>query len=77
MVLAESVRIAACGIPVGLALLGAAGYAVRSWLLGITPLNPLVYVSSSIAVLVLTIVAAWLPAVYATRVGPRTALRSE
>jgi hypothetical protein len=36
MVLTESVRIAACGIPVDLALLGAAGYAVRSWLLGIT-----------------------------------------
>jgi len=77
MVLAESVRIAAWGIPIGLMLLGGAGWCVRSWLLGITPLNPLVYVSSAAAVLALTVMAAWLPAVHATRVDPMAALRSE
>ena len=77
MVLSESVRIAAWGIPIGLILLACAGWAVRSWLLGVTPLNPLVYVSSAAGVLVLTLLAAWLPALRATRVDPMAALRSE
>ena len=37
---------------------------------GVTPLNPLVYIVSVGAVLVLTLVAAWLPAMRATRVDP-------
>jgi ABC-type antimicrobial peptide transport system permease subunit len=61
----------------GLILLGGAGWGVRSWLLGITPLNPLVYLCSALAVLALTVIAAWLPAVRATRVDPMAALRSD
>ena len=77
MVLAESLRIAAWGVPIGLILLGGAGWSVRSWLLGVTPFNPLVYLVSAAAVLVLTVMAAWLPAVRATRVDPMAALRSD
>ncbi|HMC58105.1 MAG TPA: FtsX-like permease family protein, partial [Candidatus Solibacter sp.] len=77
LVLAESLRMAAWGIPIGLFMLGGAGWGVRSWLLGITPLNPLVYLSSAVAVLALTVMAAWLPAVRATRVDPMAALRSD
>jgi ABC-type antimicrobial peptide transport system permease subunit len=77
LVLGESLRIAAWGVPFGLLLLGAAGWSVRSWLLGITPLNPLVYLASVAAVLALTLVAAWLPAARATRVDPMVALRTD
>jgi ABC-type antimicrobial peptide transport system permease subunit len=77
MVLAEALRIAAWGVPIGLILLGGAGWGVRSWLLGITPLNPLVYLLSAAAVLALTMMAAWLPAVRATQVDPMAALRSD
>jgi len=77
MILSESARIAAWGIPIGLLMLGGAGWWVRSWLLGITPLNPLVYVCSAAGVLVLTLIAAWLPALRATQVDPTAALRSE
>jgi ABC-type antimicrobial peptide transport system permease subunit len=77
LVLGESLRVAAWGVPFGLLLLGGAGWSVRSWLLGITPLNPLVYVASVAAVLALTIVAAWLPASRATRVDPMVALRTD
>ena len=77
MVLAESVRMAAKGIPIGLMMLAGAGWYVRSWLLGITPLNPLVYVSSAAGVLMVTLMAAWLPARRATQVDPMAALRSE
>ncbi len=77
MVLSESLRIAARGIPAGLLLLAGAAWGIRSWLLGITPLNPLVYAVSAASVLALALVAAWLPALRATRVDPMTALRSE
>jgi ABC-type antimicrobial peptide transport system permease subunit len=77
MILAESLRIAAWGVPIGLLLLGGAGWSVRSSLLGITPLNPLVYLCSTLAVVMLTVMAAWLPAVRATRVDPMAALRSD
>lgn len=77
MVLSEALRIAAWGVPIGLILLGSAGWGVRSWLLGITPLNPLVYLFSTVAVLALTLMAAWLPAVRATQVDPMAALRSD
>ena len=77
MVLAESLRIAAWGVPIGLILLGGAGWGIRSWLLGITPLNPLVYLLSAGAVLVLTVISAWLPSVRATKVDPMAALRSD
>jgi putative ABC transport system permease protein len=77
MVLTESLRIAAWGIPIGLMLLAGAGSCMRSWLLGITPANPMFYVASAAAVLALTLLAAWAPAVRATHVGPMAALRDQ
>lgn len=77
MVLAEALRIAAWGVPIGLILLGGAGWGIRSRLMGITPLNPLVYLFSTVAVLALTVMAASLPAVRATQVDPMAALRSD
>ena len=77
MVLTESLRIAAWGIPIGLMLLAGAGSYMRSWLLGITPANPIVYVASAAAVLALTLLAAWAPAVRATHVDPMAALRDQ
>lgn len=75
MLLTESLRITAWGIPIGLVLLAGAGSYMRSSLLGITPADPLIYVASAAAVLVLTVLAAWMPAVRATHVDPILALR--
>jgi ABC-type antimicrobial peptide transport system permease subunit len=77
MILAESLGIAAGGIPIGLMLLAGAGWYLRSWLLGITPADPVVYAASAGAVLALTLLAAWTPAVRATHVNPMTALRGQ
>jgi predicted permease len=77
MILAESLGIAAEGIPVGLMLLAGAGWYLRSWLLGISPADPVVYAASAGAVLALTLLAAWTPAVRATHVDPMTALRGQ
>jgi len=77
MVLGESLRIAAWGVPIGLALLGAGQWYVRSVVLGVTMLEPRAYISSAAAAVVLTLGAAWLPAQRATRIDPMKALRSE
>jgi len=77
MVLTESLRIAAWGIPIGLMLLAGAGSYMRSRLLGITPANPIFYLASAAAVLAITLLAAWVPAVRATHVGPMAALRDQ
>jgi ABC-type antimicrobial peptide transport system permease subunit len=77
LVLGESLRLAAIGVPIGLAGLAATAQYARSMLLGVTPLDPLAYGLSAAAVVGLALAAAWLPARRATRVDPMEALRSE
>jgi hypothetical protein len=77
LVLRVSLRIAAVGIPPGFLLLRGLGRYVQSMLLGVTPLNPGAYLLSAVTVIVVTLVAAWLPACRATRIAPLDALRVE
>jgi hypothetical protein len=77
LILGESLRMAAWGIPIGMGLLAAAVWYARSMVLGVSPLDPRIYGLSAAAVLGLTLLAAWLPARRATRVDPMAALRSE
>jgi predicted permease len=77
LILGESLRLAAWGIPIGMALLAAAVWYARSLVLGVSPLDPRIYGLSAAAVFALTLLAAWLPARRATRVDPMAALRSE
>ena len=62
ILLLESLRIAAWGIPIGVILLWAAAWSVRSLVLGITPLNPFIYLISAIALLGLMLLATLPPA---------------
>ncbi len=77
MILGESLRTAAWGIPAGLLLLAGLTWSVRAVVMGVTPLNPAIYLASSAAAVALALLAAWLPALRATRVDPTAALRSE
>ena len=77
LVLGESLRLAAIGVPIGLAGLAAAAKAASSMLLGVTALDPRSYALSAIAAVALALAAAWLPARRATRVDPMEALRAE
>lgn len=77
LVVAESLRMAAFGVPIGLLLLGLVAWSVRSFVIGVTPVSPLMYTTSAAAAVVLALSAAWLPARRATRVDPMAALRAE
>jgi predicted permease len=77
LVLSAALRIVAWGIPIGLGLLAALAWLARSAILGVSPLNPLLYITSALAVFAITVCAAWLPARRATRIEPMDALRSE
>jgi len=77
LILGESLRLAAWGMPLGLGLLALVSWYARSLVLGVSPLDPRIYLLSAVAVLALTMLAAWLPASRATRVDPMAALRSE
>jgi predicted lysophospholipase L1 biosynthesis ABC-type transport system permease subunit len=77
LILGEALRLAAVGVPIGLAGLAVAARYTRSMLLGVTPLDPLSYGLSAAAVVAPALAAAWLPARRATRVDPMEALRSE
>ncbi|MFY9727067.1 MAG: ADOP family duplicated permease [Bryobacteraceae bacterium] len=77
LVMGESLRMAAIGVPIGLAGLAAAARLAGSMLLGVTPLDPVSYLLSAVAAMGLALAAAWLPARRATRVDPMEALRAE
>jgi ABC-type antimicrobial peptide transport system permease subunit len=77
LVMGESLRMAAIGVPIGLAGLAAAARLAGSMLLGVTPLDPVAYALSAVAAVALALTAAWLPARRATRVDPMQALRAE
>ena len=76
-VLGEGVRLVSIGIAIGIAISLAAAKLVASLLYGITPRDPMVYVSAAAVLLAAAVVAAWFPARRAARVDPLVALRTE
>ncbi len=77
MVLAESLRLAAVGVPLGLLLLAPLAWSLRSMVLGVTALAPVMYLASAAAAIAVALCAAWLPARRASHLDPMTALRCE
>ena len=77
LVLQRALRIVAAGLVVG--LVGAVGVTrvLRTFLFGVTPTDPLVFASVTVLLLAVGLMAAWLPALRATRIDPLSALRAE
>ena len=77
MVLAQGLRITGWGVAGGLLLSAAAARLLRSYLYGLSPYDPAAFMAASMAWLVVSMLASWIPARRATRVDPSTALKYE
>ena len=77
LVLRTSLLWVAIGLATGIAVALGAARAVASLLYGISPHDPLAYAAAAFALLIASVLAAWVPALRAARVDPVVALRSE
>jgi predicted permease len=77
LVLRRALRIVVTGLIVGLA--GAAGVTrvLQSFLFGVTPTDPIAFAIVTLLLMAVGLMAAWLPALRATRIDPSAALRAE
>ncbi len=77
LVFGHGFRLFGLGLVVGSLGLLASAHLIRSFLFGVTPVDPQIYAAVGITLSVVTFLAAWLPARRACRVNPIVALRSE
>lgn len=77
MVLREGLKVSAIGVVIGLGLAWGLAIASSSAMYGISPNDPLTYVGVTATVVVIAVLAVWIPATRAMRVDPITALRAD
>ena len=77
MILRQGGGVALVGIALGLGAALAASRLMASLLYGISPREPAVFAATTLMLLVVALVACWLPARRAARLNPLEALRAE
>jgi len=77
LVVGQGVKLALTGAAVGIAGAFAATRLISSLLFGVTPTDPLTFLGVSLLLLLVAVLASWLPARRATKVDPMEALRCE
>ena len=77
LVLGESCMLVGAGLLAGLAVSAAVARSISRLLFGLDPLDPISFAAASGALLVVALVAAWVPARHASRIDPIVALRQE
>jgi predicted permease len=77
MILRETGWLAAAGVLVGLASTLALIRLIKSMLYGLTPYDPLTLAAGTLLLLLMALIAGWIPATRASRVEPMEALRHD
>jgi putative ABC transport system permease protein len=77
MVISQGMRFAMAGVAAGLAAAFGLARLIASFLFGVTTWDPFVFTVVPLLLVVVSLLAIWLPATRATRVDPVTALRYE
>ena len=77
LVTTEATMAAASGACAGLVAAWWLSRTIQGLLFGITPADPVSFAAAASVVVVMVILAAWLPARRATRLSPTVALRAE
>jgi predicted permease len=77
MILVNGISLATIGVVIGMIGALAAAPLMRSLLNGVSPRDPLTFVSIGLILLTATFVASWIPANRATRIDPNVTLRCE
>ncbi|MDQ2918850.1 MAG: FtsX-like permease family protein [Verrucomicrobiota bacterium] len=77
LVFGHGFRLFGVGIVIGSLGMLACAHLIRSFLFGVTPMDPEIFAVVGIVLSLVTVLAAWLPARRACRVNPIVALRAE
>jgi putative ABC transport system permease protein len=77
MVIFEGARLALIGVVIGIAVFFGVTRLIASFLFGVKPWDPVVFVGVPLVLSAIALVAVWLPARRATRIDPIVALRYE
>lgn len=77
MIMGQAGRLAVTGVAAGLAAAALASRVLRSQLFEVTPTDTITYVVVAIGLMVVALIASWIPARRATRIDPITALRHD
>jgi len=76
-VLAHALRLTTTGIVVGLLLSAIATRSLRSFLYGVSPVDPIAFSGAALVWIVISMLASYIPAQRAARVDPAISLRYE
>jgi ABC-type antimicrobial peptide transport system permease subunit len=77
MILTQGVKLAGAGILVGMIFAGFAAPLISSMLYGVRPVDPAVFVTVPLVLVIVALLASYIPARRATKVDPIIALRNE
>ena len=77
LIVRQSGAVAAAGVAAGLAIAFASARVVSSLLYGVSPHDPAVFTGTAVTLLLVALIACWLPATRAARLNPLDALRAD
>jgi putative ABC transport system permease protein len=77
LVFRQGLKLVAAGVAIGLAAASALTRIIQNLLYGVTPTDPMTFAAVSLLLVVVAVLACWLPARRAAKVDPMIALRAE